>query len=103
LAAASRVAKNELPLSLTTNTVIGIGTNAVVSPASATACLASATVALLKNAGSCCLSQMPSYCGGALGLSDLVAEKALGRVRSLLPWRRRGYYQTFVKTKRRRR
>src|SRR6267378_2624410 len=50
-----------LPLSLTTNTVIGIGTNAMLSPASARACLVSETVALLKNAASCVFSQIPSY------------------------------------------
>src|SRR4029077_6738573 len=50
-----------LPLSLTTNTVMGIGTNAWVSPASASASFVSATVALLKNAGSFVFSQMPSY------------------------------------------
>src|SRR5260221_5754910 len=53
--------RTSLPCNLMTNTVIGMGTNAVVSPASARACLISATVALLKHPGSCTFSQMPSY------------------------------------------
>src|SRR5215472_11751675 len=53
--------RTSLPFNLTTYVVIGIGTNAVVSPAAAKACLTSATVALPKYLGSCAFSQMPSY------------------------------------------
>ncbi len=53
--------RTSLPFSLMMNTVIGIGTNAVVSPALAKACLISAVVALPKYFGSCAFCQMPSY------------------------------------------
>src|SRR6266849_2120211 len=53
--------RTSLPFNLMTNTVIGIGTNAVVSPASARACLTSSMVALPKYLASCAFSQMPSY------------------------------------------